>query len=183
MSGFYNYGNVAKSTGNNAPGSCEILIAPLSYFDTIATPDSSPTVAGDSVTISDSHTFNAGNYGFIKMLGNVKPKNTGKGSTVGELKSKTMTWEITVPVAGLNAELLEFIEGGLNTDFIILAANGCICSNGNPEYLQFGCEKVPCDLSADGDIGTIDGGFKGATLKFMSYGVPKIYTGSVTLYS
>lgn len=180
--GLYNYGNIAKSTGNNAPGSCEIYIAPLTYLDSIATADSTPTAAGDSATIVGNHTFNA-NKGWIKFLGNVKQKNTGKGSTVGEIGSKTMTHEITVPVAGLNAELLEFIESGLNQDYIILVADGCVCDAGTPTYLQFGCEKVPCHFSAETDLGTIDGGFKGATLKFMSYGVPKIYEGTVTLYS
>jgi hypothetical protein len=182
MGGFYNYGNVAKSTTGNAPGSCKILIGPLSYFASIATPDA-PGAAGDTATISGTHTFDSGDFGWIQLEGNVKVKNTGTGTTVGELGSRTMTQEVTMQVAGLNAELLEFIEGGLNEEYIILVADGCACANGTPEYLQYGCESLPVNLTAEIGLGTIDGGFKGATLKFMSYGVPKVYTGGITLYS
>lgn len=182
MSGFYNYGNVAKSTGNNNPGSCEIYLAPLSYLDTIQTADSTPSAAGDSVTISSTHTFQP-NKGWIKLLGNIKTKNTAKGTTVGEQGSRNMTTEITVQVAGLNAELIEFAESGINQEFIALVADGCNCDNGTPSYLQFGCEKIPCHFTSEFDTGTIDGGFKGFTFKFMAYGFPKVYTGGVTLYS
>lgn len=176
---FYNYGNISKA-GTVKPGSCEILVAPLSYFSSIAVP-TAHTAAGESKTISDDHAFNVGKH-FFKFLGNVKPKNTGKGSTVGEQGSQTMKWEVSVPVGGLSAPLLEFIDGGLNEDFIVLVADGCACGVDTDGYLQLGCEKVPCKLTVDGDLGTIDGGFKGATLKFEAYGVPNVYTGDVSTY-
>lgn len=179
MSGLYNYGNIAKET-TVKPGSCKILIGIKSYFTSIAVP-TAHAAAGESKTISDDHTFTSGK-GFIECLGYVRQKGAGKGSTVGELGSKTMKWEISVPVSGLSAPLLEFIEGGLNNDFIILAADGCLCGVDADTYLQFGCENIPAQLSVDGDLGTIEGGFKGATLKFESYGVPNVYTGEIDLY-
>lgn len=177
--GFYNYGNIAKDTSVK-PGSCKLLIGPKSYFSAIAAP-STHAAAGDSKTISGDHTFTVGK-GFIECLGTVKQKSTGKGSTVGEMGSKTMKMEITAMVGGTSAALLEFIEGGLNNDFIILAADGCLCGVDADQYLQFGCENLPAQLSAEIDLGTVEGGFKGVTLKFESYGVPNVYTGDITLY-
>lgn len=178
--GLYNYGNIAKSTGLNKPGACKLLIAPLSYLSSIKKPTASSS-AGDTKTISQTHTFESGK-GFIEALGNVRNKNTAKGSAIGELGSRSMKVEITAMVAGLNAPLLELLESGTNEDWIVLLEDGC-CEVGNPKYMQFGCEDVPANMTAEIDYGTIEGGFKGATLKFESYGVPNVYTGTVTLYS
>lgn len=178
--GLYNYGDIAKDTVNNTPGACKILFAPVSYFSSIKKPTAS-SVAGDTKKITQTHTFSA-SKGFIEALGNVKQKNTGKGSTIGDLGARNMKVEITAMVAGLNAELLELIESGANEPWIVLVSDGC-CAQGNPRYLQHGCEDVPANLTAELDYGTIEGGFKGATLKFETYGVPNVYTGTVTLYS
>lgn len=178
--GLYNYGNIAKADSAK-PGSCTILVAPLSYFSSIKTPTAHAS-AGQSKTISQTHTFEA-SKGFIKFLGNIKQKNTGKGSTIGEQGSRSMKHEITVPVAGMNAALLEFIEGGLNEEFIVLVGDACACDVEGATYLQYGCENVPATLMAESDLGTIEGGFKGNTLKFEAFGVPNVYTGTVTLYS
>jgi hypothetical protein len=160
---------------------CKILVAPKSYFASIKAPTAHST-AGQSKEITTTHTFNSGK-GFIAFDGYVRQKGTGKGSTVGDVGSKTMKYEISAPVAGMNSELLEFIEGGLNEDFIVLAADGCQCGIDGQEYLQFGCENNPAILSADSDLGTIEGGFKGNTLKFEAFGVPNVYSGSVVLMS
>ena len=177
---FYNYGAIPKAT-TNKPGMCTILVAPISYFSSIKTP-TAHAAAGDSKEISTTHTFATGK-GFIKFNGYVRPKGTGKGSTVGDQGSRTMKWEVSAAVAGLNSELLEFIEGGINEDFIVLAKDGCACGIDTSDYLQFGCENDPAQLMADGDIGTVEGGFKGATLKFESYGVPCVYSGSIQYIS
>lgn len=177
---FYNYDAIPKADVNK-PGMCKILVAPKSYFASIKVP-TAHTTAGQSKKITTTHTFQSGK-GFIAFDGYVRQKGTAKGSTVGDIGSKTQKWEVTIMVAGMNAELLEFTEGGLNEDFIIEAADGCQCAIDGQEYLQFGCENNPATLSADGDLGTIEGGFKGMTLKFESFGVPNVYSGSVTLMS
>lgn len=174
---FYNYGNVAKATSNE-PGLMEIWIAPLSYLTTIQKPTGSPSAAGDTQKITTAHVA-ATPGGFIKALGTVKSKSTGKGSTVGDKGSKTQKWEVEVHVAGNNAPLLEFIASGLNEDFILLAGNNC----GTGDYLQFGSECKPAELSVDSETGTQDGGFKGHKLKFTSIGVPYVYTASVPEYA
>lgn len=177
---FYNYDAIPKAT-TNKPGMCKILVAPKSYFSSIKVP-TAHTTAGESKEITSTHTFESGK-GFIAFDGYVRQKGTGKGSTVGDIGSRTQKWEVTAMVAGMNSELLEFIEGGINEDFIVLASDGCMCGIDTSEYLQFGCENIPATLSADGDLGTIEGGFKGNTLKFESFGVPNVYSGSVTLMS
>ena len=45
--GLYNYGNIAKATGNNAPGICTVYFAPLSYFDTIQKPSAHSTAGAE----------------------------------------------------------------------------------------------------------------------------------------
>jgi hypothetical protein len=175
--GFYNYGNVAKAT-TNEPGLMEIWVAPLSYLTTIQKPTASPSAAGDTQLISSAHVA-ADPGGFIKLLGTVKSKNSGKGSTAGDKGSKTQKWEIEVNVAGLNKEILEFIASGLNEDFILLAGNKC----GSGEYLQFGTECKPAELMVESETGTQDSGFKGSKLKFTSIGVPCVYTAAVPEYS
>lgn len=176
---FYNYGDIAKATGGaTKSGLHTVYLAPLSYLASIAVPTGPFTGAGDSVTISSNHTA-TNNGGFIKALGMVKKKVTATGSTIGELGSRKMQWEVTVPVAGIDAALLELVDGGLNEEWIVLSENGC----NEGAYLQFGCECEPAELMVDGDTGTQDGGFKGLTLKFTATGTPFVYEGTVPLYS
>lgn len=177
---FYNYDAIPKADVNK-PGMSKILVAPKSYFASIKVP-TAHAAAGDTKKITTTHTFQSGK-GFIAFDGYVRQKGTGKGSTVGDIGSKTQKWEVTAMVAGMNAELLEFVEGGLNEDFIVLASDGCACGEDAVTYLQFGCESNPATLAADGDLGTIEGGFKGNTLKFESFGVPNVYTGGISLIS
>jgi len=173
--------NITKPAGTNAAGlSNTLLIAPTSWFSTIAMPTVTPTTPGDTILIEDDHEFTVTSplKGFVEIY---TTQRTGeiKYSPTGPLDSKGVIGSYEAKSPGINMALWELLSQ--QDEFIVLAQD-IDCSNTNYYQLGTSCSGT---LAGDWEFVTGKGGGEGektTTIKFEFYGDrPLIYTGTVQL--
>jgi hypothetical protein len=154
-----------------------ILLAPVSWFTTIATPTAPFTNQGDSITVTADHEFIDGK-GFAKMQ--LAPrKNKFDLKSIGDIGlNKQVTDAIEIFVPGSYAEVHEQMRNLLNTPLIVLVKD-CDCDF--ETYYQFGCDCQYSWATFDFSTGTTIDGNKGFMGKIIHDGGLFIYKGAITL--
>ncbi len=111
--------NAPEGGANNMGGTKQrFWFAPISYFDTIATPEASPSTLAGLVTISDSHTFLTG-YGFHKGY-ITQDKNGVKFEAQGERDGRSFKQSAKAFTPGSTPTLHGLASRCKNERFIVL---------------------------------------------------------------
>jgi hypothetical protein len=154
-----------------------LLIAPVAWFTTIATPTAPFTNQGDSLRITADHEFVEGK-GFAKFQ--LAPrKNKFDMKTTGDLGlNKFVTDAIEFFVPGSYIEAHEQMKNLLNTPLITLVKDcDCVAET----YYQFGCDCQFCWLTVDFSTGYTHEGNKGFLGKIVFDGSAFFYEGEKTI--
>jgi|GEM_PF-2307421 hypothetical protein len=173
--------HITKPTGTNAPGiGTDILIAPKSWFSTIAVPPASETTPGANVLITEDHEFvvQSPTLGFVKMettarSGSLKFEQTGDIDSYG-INAVVEAWS-----PGINLALFSLM---VQQDEFLVLVKDISCEN--VRYYQIGAS---CSLALKREwvfeTGKAGGeGKKGTMIKFDAYmDRPLFYTGAVPL--
>lgn len=165
--------------GKNPTGlAARIFIKELSKFDTIATPPASPVSAGDSVIITDDHTFTGVDDGFQVL--NVH-ENTPELETedIGEDGSTTLK----CTGQGFHPNWNAALEEELREDkrYIILWER--LCDKASPTVFQLGTSCLGAQIKGMLKTGkTKEGGRFGMEMMFESVQAALYeYQGTITL--
>lgn len=170
----YDFGHLKKSTTDNAPGlKKRVLVAPRRLFTTLAEPSAAGVTPGDKILISADHTFAVGD-GWIELYTTLATAEL-IAESVGERDSRTTNPSLTCFHPGSYAAALEFAEEGKNEDWIVLVEGL------NGEFIQIGEDTLEAEMSYAFNSGKVDGGQKGITFTFSSYGKLYVYEGAITL--
>lgn len=162
---------------DNTPGLLGyVYFAPESWFTTIAKApkySAGQAKAGDSVLITDTHTFKPG-FGWLKIYITLD-SNQLKGAIVGERDGRGLkiTFEGFHP--GNKPESLEFLNLVKNIGGIMLVPDA------DETYLQVGAKGLPVELAPDFDSARLSSGRRGSIVKGEAYATGmRIYTGDIT---
>lgn len=122
------YSNLDEAQNTESGVAEYALLAPYSWFDTLATPVNDGT-PGSSITSTAAHTFKAGdNNGFLKFQ--LAPdKNSLGGNPVGDKALRKMNVQATIFVPGSYAIAHEQIQRLLNVPLIVLIKDGDCSQN------------------------------------------------------
>lgn len=160
--------HITKPSGTNAPGlGNEILLAAKSWFNVIATPPNPGVDPGDTVVITDNHTFltSSPHKGFVRMYTTPRSGEI-KYTQVGDIDSYGINGVLEAWSPGINIVLFELMAE--QDEFIVLQKD-IDCDN--VRYFQLGASCSPA-LKRDWEFasGKAGGeGKKGTTIKFDSY--------------
>lgn len=169
--------NLRKKTSSPGIGST-VWLGPLSSFDTIAGLNTTGTNPGDSVTITDDHTFLTGK-GFIEMYSTQEFSDL-TGESKGEADSKTMGWNLKVWHPGSYEEASEFVKNALTEEGFICLVKDADCSTG--KVVQIGTHCTPAKPSPKFESGTLGNGKKGWEITFSADNPFMIfYKGDITV--
>lgn len=122
-----------------------LCIALLDHFDSLKEAPTTGTAAGDTATITDTHTFKTVGgkaMGFIKIP--LMATNTGKYDmkSEGEFPSEKTVSSFEGVAVGLSAEQVEWIRGLKGQNCIVLVRDA-ECGNGR--FVQIGCDCKPVE--------------------------------------
>lgn len=169
----YDFKKLGKSTSDNAPGlKKRVLVAPRSTFTALAEPGGAGAVAGDTIVISDPHTFGASD-GFIEMYTTLATAEL-TAELVGERDSRTINPKVTAFHPGLYAEALEFGKMAKDEEWIVLVEQL------DGSFIQLGQDGLECEITYSLGSGKVDGGSKGITFNIESFGDVFVYEGTIT---
>jgi hypothetical protein len=173
----YSFQNLKKPQSTGSGVADEVLVAPVSWFDTIKCPAPPYTNRGDEVTIWEDHIFNYGKA-FVKFY--LAPeKNQLKGLSVGDKGFQKLDLQLEVFLPGSYAELHETIKNLLNTPLIVLVQDSnCILR----QFYQLGCDCAFAYTTPAFGTGTTREGNKGYNVN-LSYlgGYVQLYKGLIDI--
>ncbi|AWW32435.1 hypothetical protein DN752_21070 [Echinicola strongylocentroti] len=167
-----------NKTRDNAPGLRKTMwLAERDWFmaDTgLAAPVAPFENPGDSLRISDTHTFET-EFGFVPFHTTLA---TGEltGEMVGDRESRTNNPNLVGKHPGLTAEIVEFFQQKKNGDWIVLVQTL------EGELIQLGEDGLECEVSFSFGSGTVEGGYQGVTVTITNYGKLFFYEGDITEY-
>jgi hypothetical protein len=147
--------------------------APISYFDTIATVEDSPTTLDGLVDITDTHTFNTGK-GFHKMYV-TQDKGSFDAEPQGERDGRSYKQTFKAFYPGSESDLHGMLSQSKNDRFIVVAE----MPDGKKQ--QIGTADFHAEILGKFSTGTNSGGVRGyeITVEAMS---PRnyVYKGTIT---
>ena len=179
----YNYKPMLKSGTENDPGLSDIVYyAPHNWFETFAEPANAGAAPGDSVIITDNHTFKTPAevgltgtaLGFIALYTTAGTQQLTM-EPVGERDGRGQQWNLAMFHPGSYAEALEFARKITNDSCVILAQD-----IGSGKWMQLGDKTRRVEISPAFDSGTSDSGRKGWTLTATVYKAAYQYDGQIT---
>jgi hypothetical protein len=149
-----------------------ILLAPKSWFATIAGFNPAPALPGDTITIVGDHTFLA-TKGFITIETSLNSEALAE--LVGDMGGKGFAPKLTGFYPGNDKEAAEIMSHLKDDDVMALIPLA------DDQYLQMGREGLWAQVNPSWGSGTNDGGKNGWNIEIMSYnGTPIYYEGTVT---
>lgn len=149
------------------------LLAPKSWFDTIAGFNAAPALPGDTITVDGDHTFLA-TKGFITIETTLDSEALAE--LVGELGGHGFMPKLTGFYPGNDKEAAELFAHAKDDDFMALVPLA------DDQYLQLGRDGLWAQVKPKWGSGTNSGGKNGWTLDVESYNGSLIYyEGVVTL--
>lgn len=178
----FDYDNIDGLEGqDNLSGVMQtVLIAPRSWFATVAKPD--PLVGGGyDVVITGDHTFTVGK-GFIKLYTTYDTgKLIAKFSDQPDKTGGAIEFEGFIP--GIKKETLQFLRNAPNNSWIVLVQD----TNADPvtgerPYYQIGEEHLQGFVSGEFATNNLTGDRKGTTVKVQGFAAGLVlYEGVRTL--
>jgi hypothetical protein len=173
----YAYKNLVTPRNISSGISEYILIAPVSWLTTIATPTAPFTNQGDSIKITSDHVFVDGK-GFVKMQLSPRKNQFNMKTTGDQGLNKLVTDAIEFFVPGSYAEVHEQMKNLLNTPLLVLVKD---CNCVDEMFYQFGCDCMSCWATVDFSTGFTHEGNKGYMGKITFDNSLFIYEGEITL--
>lgn len=140
----FDYKSYLRANVKNAePGySPEVWMAPLSEFLVLQEPVLPGVAAGDTVRITQAHTFAAGK-GFVRF--ECAPDSvTGDGTLIGPKGAKRTRFNPQIILQGDSPEQLEMIKAMANENMIVILKDAT-CPGG--QLVQFGCDCTPVNVN------------------------------------
>lgn len=173
------YKNRAKADQLNKDGGYKnvVLFHPVDDFNVLAKPTPSGTPAsGESLEITDDHTFTGTGNGFYSYLCEQETV-TIKGKTV----DKQMEWEAEFTLLGDSSSTQEQMQDHLDDQNVwLLKDSDCKTTD---TYVQLGdeCKQPKVEVTFDG--ANQASGLKKYTVKLTAKNCKYWYKGTVTLHS
>lgn len=175
----YLYGNI-QTPKNTAIGlSQELLLAPLSTFETVAEPNPDGVLFEKESIVSDNHIFKTGSEGFIRVR--LAPHRTQvKSATAGSNGSRKLESTLNASILGSYAELHGYMSILQNEPVIALVKDA---SCGAGKYYQMGTRKRPALLKSNWQSGSTKDGIKAYDVELSSVAAcVMIYEGYIAAY-
>lgn len=172
-----NYAAIAKDQETNKDGGYQnsIWFAPISTFLSVAKPAANPAAVGDTLKITDAHTFTAP-AGFYPWRAK-KHSVTIDGTPVGDPGSMNITWKLTAIILGDSASTQEQMQNMLNDDILYLVKDQN-CEDGT--YVQLGDECLTPEVQVTFTGNTTAQGYKEYKIEASVKGKKFFYSGAVT---
>lgn len=168
------YKHLRRPTNTTAGLSDEILIAPVSWFESIAEPADSTNI-NLANTILESHEFKPGR-GFIRVQ--CAPfKNILNTSHIGEQGNSTMEQVLSITVPGSYSQLHATLSSFMQQPLIVLFRDGNCAAN---TWYQLGCRCSYAWLAPSFSTGEPKSGMKGYKVDVRYVGeIVQFYAGNI----